>query len=167
MACRVLRPGTTGADAPQDGRLPSPYYVRVYAADGSPTGSPYAAPLTAQSPPILPALRAGDRRSVTGQPFTVGSADDKGSWRVVAVPSRDGTGAIAIATSLSDVSHTVNHLTLLEVLIGAVALALMGAAGYLLIRRSLSPSSQSSTPRRRSRPAICHSEFPSCTRALR
>jgi len=119
------------------GRLPSPYYVRVYSADGSPAGSPDAAPLTAQSPPKLPPLRLNDEAVRSGRPFTVKSEDGKGSWRVVAVQSRDGAGAIAIATSLSDVSHTVDHLILLEVLVGAAALVLMGGSGYLLIRQSL------------------------------
>ncbi|HVT65693.1 MAG TPA: HAMP domain-containing sensor histidine kinase [Mycobacteriales bacterium] len=121
------------------GRLPSPYYVRVYSADGTPAGSPDAAPLIAQSPPKLPALRENDDAVRSGRPFTVKSVDGAGLWRVVAVPSSDGDGTIAIATSLSDVSHTVDHLILLEVLIGAAALALMGGSGYLLIRQSLSP----------------------------
>ncbi|HVS67745.1 MAG TPA: HAMP domain-containing sensor histidine kinase [Mycobacteriales bacterium] len=122
----------------QGGRLPSPYYVRLYAADGTPSGSPDAAPLTAQSPPQLP-TRLDPAALRTGKPFTVPSADGEGSWRVVAVPERDGSGAVAIATSLSDVGHTVDHLILLEMLVGVVALALMGGAGYLLIRQSLNP----------------------------
>lgn len=132
-------PGANGSNEPQGGRLPSPYYVRVYSADGSPAGSPDAAPLTAQSPPKLPTLRSDDAAVRSGRPFTVGSDDDKGTWRVVAVPTRDGTGTIAIATSLADVGHTVDHLILVEILIGVAALVLMGGGGYLLIRRALSP----------------------------
>lgn len=123
----------------QGGRLPSPYYVRVYNADGIPAGNPDAAPLTAQSPPKLPPIKPDDDAVTSGRPFTVKSENGKGSWRVVAVPSRDGTGTVAIATSLSDVSNTVNHLVLLEVLIGVAALALIGGGGYVLIRQSLSP----------------------------
>ncbi|HVV74986.1 MAG TPA: HAMP domain-containing sensor histidine kinase [Mycobacteriales bacterium] len=130
---------TEGGSSSQGGRLPSPYYVRIYSADGSPAGTPDAAPLTAQSPPKLPPLRLTDEAVRSGRPFTVESDDGKGSWRVVAVPARDGEGAIAIATSLSDVSHTVDHLILLEVLIGAAALVLMGGSGYLLIRQALNP----------------------------
>ncbi len=134
------RPSDPAAgDAGRGGRLPSPYYVRVYAADGSPIGEADAAPLTAQSPPDLPALSIDSGQARTGSPFTVSSVDGAGSWRVIAVPSRDGSGTVAIATSLSDVSHTVNHLVLVEVLIGAAALVLMGGTGYLLIRQSLNP----------------------------
>jgi two-component system OmpR family sensor kinase len=126
--------GTNGG-----GRLPSPYYVRVYAADGAPSGEPDAAPLTSQSPPELPALSLDSAAVESGRAFTVPSVDGKTSWRVVAVPSREGAGAIAIATSLSDVSHTVDHLVLLEILVGVAALVLMGGTGYLLIRQSLNP----------------------------
>jgi two-component system OmpR family sensor kinase len=129
--------GTEGEVA-QGGRLPSPYYVRFYSAEGSPKGSPDAAPLTAQSPPRLPS-RLDDALVHSGKPFDVPAADGTGSWRVVVVPARDQSGAIAIATSLSDVDRTVDHLVVLEVLIGAAALVLMGGSGYLLIRRSLSP----------------------------
>jgi two-component system OmpR family sensor kinase len=123
----------------EGGRLPSPYYVRAYAADGSPLGDPDAAPLTVQSPPKLPTLLPTDDVVRSGKPFTVRSVDGASSWRVMAVRSRSGLGTLAIATSLSDVGHTVNHLVLVEVLIGVVALTLMGGTGYVLIRRSLSP----------------------------
>jgi two-component system OmpR family sensor kinase len=120
-------------------RLPSPYYVRVFDADGSPSGGPDAAPLTSQSPPVLPSLTITSKQVEDGRPFTVSSADHKGSWRVVAVQTADATGVAEIATSLSDVNHTVNHLILIEVLIGAAILVLMGGGGYVLIRRSLAP----------------------------
>jgi two-component system OmpR family sensor kinase len=128
-----------GARLPREGgRLPSPYYVRAFAPDGSPTGNPAAAPLTVQSPPDLPTLRPDDPAVRSGRPFTVSSVDGAGSWRVVAVTVRSGSGTFAVATSLSDVAHTVNRMILVEVLIGAGALALMGGFGFLLIRRSLS-----------------------------
>ncbi|HEX3898220.1 MAG TPA: HAMP domain-containing sensor histidine kinase [Mycobacteriales bacterium] len=129
-------PTTTTATS---NRLPSPYYVRIYDSDGAPSGGPDAAPLTSQSPPVLPALTMTSKPVVDGLPFTVPSADHHGSWRVVAVETGDGTGVAEIATSLSDIDHTVDHLILIEVLIGAAILVLMGGGGYLLIRRSLAP----------------------------
>jgi two-component system OmpR family sensor kinase len=119
--------------------LPSPYYVRIFDAAGSPSGGPDAAPLTTQSPPVLPSLTATSKAVEDGHPFTVPAADHKSSWRVVAVQTGDGTGVAEIATSLSDIDHTVNHLILIEVLIGAAVLVLMGGGGYVLIRRSLAP----------------------------
>lgn len=130
-------PTTTTSDDPS--RLPSPYYVRLYDAAGSPAGGPDSAFLTSQSPPVLPALTATSKQVVDGEPFTVPAADHKSSWRVVAVAAGGGSGVAEIATSLSDIDHTVNHLVVLEVLIGAGILVLMGGGGYLLIRRSLAP----------------------------
>lgn len=132
-----LPPG--GASGNQGDRLPSPYYVRAFGTDGSPYGSPFSAPLTTQSPPQLRALTATSSAVRSGDPFTVSSVDGATAWRVIALPARDGNGVVEIATSLADANHTVNHLILLEVLIGAGALVLMGGGGYLLIRRSLAP----------------------------
>jgi two-component system OmpR family sensor kinase len=137
--------GDPGSTAPtttttaESNRLPSPYYVRLYDSAGAPSGGPDSAPLISQSPPLLPALTSSSKSVEDGTPFTVRSANHKGSWRVVAVPMVDGTGVAEIATSLSDVNHTVNHLVLLELLIGAGILVLMGGGGYVLIRRSLAP----------------------------
>jgi two-component system OmpR family sensor kinase len=138
--------GPVPAPPPPDGDvtisgnpMPSPYYVRLYDANGAPSGLADAAPLTSESPPRLPDLQLDSPAVRDGRPFTVASVDGKGSWRVVAVPARDGLRVAEIATSLSDVSHTVDHLVLLESLIGGAALLLMGAGGYLVIRRSLAP----------------------------
>jgi two-component system OmpR family sensor kinase len=43
------------------------------------------------------------------------------------------------AISLSDVDDTVGRLVLLELLVGLVVLALLGGAGYVVVRRSLRP----------------------------
>jgi two-component system, OmpR family, sensor kinase len=51
----------------------------------------------------------------------------------------DGSGSVAVATSLSDLNHTVTHLVMIETLIGVVVLLLIGSGGGLLIRRSLHP----------------------------
>jgi two-component system OmpR family sensor kinase len=122
----------------QRNRLPSPYYVRAFGTDGISSGTD-SAPLTTQSPPQLSAVALTSAAVRDERPFTVQSVDGKGSWRVVAVPATDGVGVIEIATSLSDVSHTVDHLILLESLIGLAALVVMGGGGYVLIRRALAP----------------------------
>jgi two-component system OmpR family sensor kinase len=131
-------PGTT-TTAGRRPRLPSEYYVVPFSPDGSPDGSPQDALLSAQSPPDLPKLTSGYISSLNGHAFTVSSMNGKSQWRVVARPIPGGTGGVAVATSLSDLDHTVNHLILIEVLIGGVALLFMGGGGYLLIKRSLRP----------------------------
>jgi two-component system OmpR family sensor kinase len=120
-------------------RLPSEFYVVPFSTTGVPDGSPQDAPLSAQSPPRLPKLTSSEIAALDGRPFTVSSMDGKSHWRVVARPIPGGIGAVAVASSLSDLDHTVNHLILIEVLIGVIALAFMGGGGYLLIKRSLRP----------------------------
>jgi two-component system OmpR family sensor kinase len=120
-------------------RLPSQFYVVPLGSNGQPDGSAQDAPLSAQSPPKLPSLSAAQIAARDGQPFTVSSQNGQTSWRVIAQELPDGSGGVAIATSLSDLQHTVDHLILVEIMIGIVVLLLMGGGGYLLIRRSLRP----------------------------
>jgi two-component system, OmpR family, sensor kinase len=120
-------------------RLPSEYYVVPFSANGVPDGSPQDALLSAQSPPKLPKLTSTYIASLRGRAFTVSAVNGKSQWRVVARPIPNGTGGVAVATSLSDLDHTVNHLIAIEVLIGALALLFMGGGGYVLIKRSLRP----------------------------
>jgi two-component system OmpR family sensor kinase len=121
--------------------VPSQFYFVPYDANGVADGTAHQ-PLGALSPPKLPLVTAAFIASHHDQPFTVASKNGKTTWRVVAVKQSlpDGTtGAVAIATSLSDLDHTVNHVILLELLIGAAALLFMGGGGYVLIKRSLRP----------------------------
>jgi len=138
FAFRSGGPGPGGFEVHKQ-RLPSEFYVAPFGPDGAPDGNPEDSPLSAQSPPRLPALTSKEIANLDGRPFTVSSMNGKGQWRVVANPLPDGTGAVVIATSLSDLDHTVNHLILVEVLIGVLALGVMGGGGYLLIKRSLRP----------------------------
>jgi two-component system, OmpR family, sensor kinase len=134
--------GSGGAPGHFDGggpRLPSEFYVVPIGSNGQPDGTPQDAPLSAQSPPKLPSLTAAQIAARNGAPFTVPSQNGQSSWRVVARTLPDGSGGVVIGTSLSDLQHTVDHLILVEITIGVVVLMLMGAGGYLLIRRSLRP----------------------------
>lgn len=133
--------GFRGGDAGNSGRprLPSEFYVVPLAPDGTPDGSPQDQLLSEQSPPDLPVLTTADITARGGRPFTVSSRDGGTSWRVVATALPDGTGGVAIAASLTDLNRTVHHLVLIELLIGMIVLLLMGAGGYILIKRSLRP----------------------------
>jgi two-component system, OmpR family, sensor kinase len=133
-----FRGGAGGVGSPSAPRLPSQFYVVGFSATGV-ASTPEDALLSAQSPPKLPKLTTSFIASLGGRPFTVSSKNGTTSWRVVAHPLPDGTGGVAIATSLSDVDHTVDHLIFIEVLIGGIVLILMGGGGYLLIKRSLRP----------------------------
>jgi two-component system OmpR family sensor kinase len=118
--------------------LPSPFYLAQFYPNGTSEGI-RTAPLTSQSPPRLPLLTTARATTLSDHAFTVPSVDGKSSWRVIVVVEPDGSGTVAIATSLTDVDHTVSHVILLEIAIGAGALLLIGMAGYVLISRSLRP----------------------------
>jgi two-component system OmpR family sensor kinase len=118
--------------------LPGQFYIQQFNAAGTPTLT-RSAPLAAPSPPKLPTLTIAQARQRAGTPFTVASASGSSQWRVVTQVLADGSGSVAVATSLSDLNHTVMHLVLIETLIGVVVLVLIGSAGWLLIRRSLRP----------------------------
>lgn len=117
--------------------LPSQFYVVRYLPNGQQLDT-YAEPLDSQSPPRLPALTTARATTLSSHAFTVPSEDGKSSWRVMTVVSPDG-GAVAIATSLDDVNHTVNRVILLSTGVGFAALLFMGLAGYAVINRSLRP----------------------------
>jgi two-component system OmpR family sensor kinase len=125
---------------PHDGgrALPGQFYVQQFNAAGSPTLT-RSAPLAAASPPALPRLTLAQARARSDVPFTVSSTSGSSSWRVVTHVLPDGSGSVAVATSLSDLNHTVTHLVMIETLIGVVVLLLIGSGGWLLIRRSLRP----------------------------
>jgi two-component system, OmpR family, sensor kinase len=131
--------GSTATDTSQPPTLPSEFYVVPFSSDGVPDGNPQHELLSKQSPPALPKITTAFITAHDGRPFTVSSRDGKTEWRVVARSIPNTTGGVAIATSLTDLDHTVDHLILIEVLIGAIALIFMGGGGYFLIKRSLRP----------------------------
>jgi two-component system OmpR family sensor kinase len=118
--------------------LPGQFYVQQFNAAGAPTQT-RSAPLAAASPPKLPRMTLAQVRARSQAPFTVASTSGSSSWRVVIRVLPNGSGSVAVATSLSDLNHTVTHLVLIETLIGVVVLVLIGSVGWLLVRRSLRP----------------------------
>ncbi|WP_219514006.1 HAMP domain-containing protein [Nonomuraea ceibae] len=89
--------------------------------------------------PDLPPLTTTEVARRSGRPFTVESRSAGGpSWRVVAVPRRDG-GARVIAISLGDVDATVSQLGVIVAAGGGGTLLVLGFACHWLVRRSLRP----------------------------
>lgn len=120
-------PGPGGGPGPgRDGRFRQREWVRVVDANGTVTD--FRSSTT--SVPDLPA-------EVRSSRMTVGSSDGE-RWRVVAV-RRDSGGYVLAARPLTDETSTVQRLVLVEVVAGAAVLALLGALGYLVVRRSLRP----------------------------
>lgn len=89
-------------------------------------------------PPDLPRPDRPNR-----SPFTVAAQSGSTTWRVVegdAVREDTGqTGVLAVAVPLDEVQRTVGRLRTIELVVGLAVLALLAAAGFLLVQRSLRP----------------------------
>ena len=131
--------GGGGGGTPDGNDVQSQVYAAYYDSAGiervivPPTFGP-----SYQSSPQLPRLASASLLNRVDDPFTVRSAKDGGSWRVVAEPTVNG-GTVFVAQSLSDVNRTVGRLQLLELLIGLAVVAVLAGAGYFVVRRSLRP----------------------------
>lgn len=71
-------------------------------------------------------------------PFTVDGKGSSADWRVVAV-SDPSDRTLYVGISLDDVQSTSRRLVLLQLLIGAGVLLVLGGLGYAVVRRSLAP----------------------------
>ncbi|MCW2913031.1 MAG: hypothetical protein JWN52_1099 [Actinomycetia bacterium] len=112
-------------------------YAVILNADGT-LAEPLADPFT-DDRPALPTLSAGEVAARHAHPFTVDSANGSGGrWRVVARSEGDGRTRV-VAMSLAEGDSTVARLGLIDAGVGAVVLACLAVAGYVLVRVSLRP----------------------------
>jgi two-component system OmpR family sensor kinase len=134
--------GPAGGGRPQGiygpGDLPSQFYVAQYTADGATRCVAPADPTSPSEGPALTGLTAARATALARHPFTVAGADDRTSWRVKITVYDDGDFSV-VASSLSDIEHTVSRLVVLETAIGGGVLLLLAGVGYVVIRRSLRP----------------------------
>ncbi|WP_283133850.1 sensor histidine kinase [Rhizohabitans arisaemae] len=90
--------------------------------------------------PMLPKLDSAEVPGRLGEPFSVAStAGAPGRWRVSVAILPDEGWTKVVALSMDGVDANVRQLAFIEVGVGAVALCLLGIAGYLLVRHSLGP----------------------------
>jgi two-component system OmpR family sensor kinase len=87
----------------------------------------------------LPALGDPVLSRPDGAAQTVAAQNRSTSWRVVAgeVPGTNFT--VVYAVDLAEDTRTIGRLVGLEVVVGLIVLALLGIAGYILVRNSLRP----------------------------
>lgn len=121
------------------GGFPNPFmtYAEVRNASGYvervlPTSDAIAA-----DPPLL-TDRPTMADTQSGEPFTVGSASGDRMWRVVMRPTGSGN-YVLVAADATDIYDTVTLLVVWQVVIGVSVLIVLGALGYLIVRRSLAP----------------------------
>jgi two-component system, OmpR family, sensor kinase len=129
------RPARLPAHLPRDGppQLPSLFLIEQIAADGrvqTISGSVHGA-----APPQISADRLRD----PGGPFTAAAAGDPGhSWRVV-VRAAGGGRHVVIAYSLDALNSTVGRLEAADAAAGTIAIVILAAIGFPVIRVSLNP----------------------------
>jgi two-component system OmpR family sensor kinase len=113
---------------PEPRHAPSQFYVRSMRADGRLFLVPAFA---VDSEPDLPATpRSG--------PYTVGSVNGGPiRWRVLTLRTPEGTTTVALP--LTQNTDTVHRLVMLELIVGAIVLAVLAVLAYFLVRRSLRP----------------------------
>jgi two-component system OmpR family sensor kinase len=139
---RGIQGGDNDGDA-RDDRLPSAYVVETINAAGKILSGPTSNLVDPGEPlPVLPRRTEAQSKAAGTTTFTVGAVHGNGEWRVLAEPitASDGSsGTLLVAQSLADVNNTLNHLTIVLVVIGAVALVVIAGVGYLVVRASLRP----------------------------
>ena len=96
--------------------------------------------------PQLPHLTASQSTAEGSHIVTIRAVSGEEQWRLLVKPvtlTTDGTkGTLLVAQSLGDVRGTIDRLTALLAVIGGVAVLLVAAAGYLIVRVSLRPLRQ-------------------------
>lgn len=120
-------------EGPNPARPPSNFYVR----DIDPSGGVWTVLNDRNAEPELPA-----DNDVGQFPTTLRSADGSNvQWRAVSVHGSRG-GLTTVAIDLSHIQAILRLLFWSRVAIGAVVLAVLGAAGYAVVHRSLRPLTQ-------------------------
>ncbi|MQY26476.1 Adaptive-response sensory-kinase SasA [Nocardia sp. RB56] len=120
-----------GPPPPQPSNAEQPR--RFFEVRLSPSGDVYQQEGPRVSGPRLP------DKPVPG-PVTVPSVDGSTSWRIVTLSNQYGSTTVGLP--LTDNRDTVSRLIAFELGTGLAGLLLLGAAGYLVVRRSLRPLRQ-------------------------
>jgi two-component system OmpR family sensor kinase len=102
---------------------------------------------TTQAPPLPgPEVTPGASWLGGGQYATVAATSGTGHWRVVAeqysfqrVDGQLVSGTIIVGVDFSSATHTLTRLTIVDIIVSALLLALIALAGIGMIRASLRP----------------------------
>lgn len=119
--------------------LPSNYYMRVLAPDGS-TYLDAPATTGTDSVPEIPSITYQEMLQAAGQIHTVGSVQGNSTWRMVFVRGVDQYNTpvtVAIALPLDAVQDTLAQMQLFIGLVGVGVVLVAVIAGYAAVQRSL------------------------------
>jgi two-component system OmpR family sensor kinase len=107
--------------------IPATGEVRQYASTRTPKAS---------LPDITAVTAAAAERY--DQPFTLPASDGSTAWRLVATPV-NGQLVVVVGADLADDEAVLGRLVTTEFVVGLLVLAILGVAGYVLVRNSLRP----------------------------
>jgi two-component system OmpR family sensor kinase len=127
-----------GACSRPDSPIPAPLYIGCLIGDDD--------VVVVQGPvgdaddqlPDLSRWADAENRPRDGAMRTVRSEDRSTAWRVTTVDLPGGSTAV-LGINLERDQEVIGRLVRIEVVVGLVVLALLGAAGYVLVRNSLRP----------------------------
>lgn len=138
--------GSSQPDGDFDGdarRLPSQFVLEVTDSSGAVSYGPTSQLLDRQEPlPALPRLTSAQSQADGTRLITTGAVAGTSQWRVLITPVTliDGTGGtLLIAQGLGDVEETTEQLAWLLAAVGGVAVLVIAAVGYLIVRAELRP----------------------------
>ncbi|HEX2038815.1 MAG TPA: HAMP domain-containing sensor histidine kinase [Acidimicrobiales bacterium] len=134
----VFRGGRGGGPAFDPDQTLSEYFI----AFGDPASGSLVSVTSAfadaeQSPPELDADRLLANLSEE-EPFTAGSQDGKGEWRLVVVPDAR-RGVVVVGISLEDVRSTINRIRVVQVGGTLAVLAALGLVWWWMLRLGVHP----------------------------
>jgi len=119
-------------------QLPSEFVVQFSDSQGASDDGPVGSRLAETEPlPKLPTLNLNQVRALDGRPFKVDAESGGAKWRVLAVPTDDGTGSVMVAQSLKDMDRTIQRLIGIQAAAGLILLVLLAGIGTYVVRRSL------------------------------
>jgi two-component system OmpR family sensor kinase len=132
---RQSDPGRTG------NHPPSPFVVRYLDVNGADRGGPDSGLADTEPLPNLPVLTFSQVLGRHGRPFNVTAVSGGATWRVLAVPITDPTGAsvgsMMISQSLAGIDQTIHRLVGVQIAVGIILLVILAGVGTLVVRRSL------------------------------
>ncbi len=116
------------------------FVSEILDADGNPI-IPLSQPLGPGVPgPRLPPLDSSHAAKLTGKTFDLPAVTGNVPWRGYVIAGNDDS--IFVAVPVDDVSRTVNRLLLINLFVGLVVLALLGALAAWGVRAGLRPLAQ-------------------------
>jgi two-component system OmpR family sensor kinase len=113
--------------------LPGAVYAQLSVPDG---GRTVGLSTDVRRVPAIPPT------SAAGAPTTVPGIGGGGPWRMLVEPVPGTDATLTMAVTLDEQSTIVASLALIDVVVSAVVLLLLGGVGYLLVRASLRPLGQ-------------------------